>query len=97
MNFDSVPHPARMAHFIRETRETRGPGEQRTPSARAEYFAAKGRTTGTTTTRTTPPARPMPSTAGRNRFAARDAADMRRLMAKRHVLLDAVAPRLARP
>jgi hypothetical protein len=97
MNFDSVPHPARVAHFIRETRETRGPGEQRTPSARAEYFAAKARTAGTTTTRTAPPARPAPSTAGRGRFAARDAADMRRLMAKRHVRLDAIAPRLARP
>ena len=44
MNFDSTPHPARMAHFVREMRESRGPGEQRTPSARAEYFAAKGRT-----------------------------------------------------
>jgi hypothetical protein len=94
MNFDSTPHPARVAHFIRETRETRGPGEQRTPSARAEYFAAKGRTT---TTRTTPPARPMPSTAGRGRFAARDAADMRRLMAKRYPRIGTIAPRLSRP
>jgi hypothetical protein len=95
MNFDSVPHPARVAHFLIETRGH--PGEQRTNSARADYFAAKARTARTTTTRTTPPARPMPSTAGRGRFAARDAADMRRLMAKRHVRLDAIAPRLARP
>jgi hypothetical protein len=95
MNFDSVPHPARVAHFLIETRGH--PGEQRTNSARADYFAAKARTAGTTTTRTTPPARPMPRTAGRSRFAARDAADMRRLMAKRHVRLDAIAPRLARP
>jgi hypothetical protein len=86
-----------MAHFVREIRESRGPGEQRTPSARAEYFAAKGRTTGTTTTRTTPPARPMPSTAGRGRFAARDAADMRRLMAKRYPRIGTIAPRLSRP
>jgi hypothetical protein len=94
MNYDSIPHPARMAHFIRETRETRGPGEQRTPSARAEYFAANGRTA---TTRTTPAARPVPTSASHRRFAARDAADMRRLLAKRHVRLDAAAPRLTRP
>ncbi len=92
MNFDSVPHPARVAHFILETRGH--PGEQRTSSARADYFAAKARTA---TTRTTPPARPMPSTAGRGRFAARDAADMRRLMAKRYPRIGTIAPRLSRP
>jgi hypothetical protein len=95
VNFDSVPHPARVAHFLIETRGH--PGEQRTNSARADYFAAKARTARTTTTRTTPPARPMPSTAGRGRFAARDAADMRRLMAKRYPRIGTIAPRLSRP